>query len=419
MLGGKTNIETKHGIGNIMCPTCENKWGDLGFPESDDDTHALLPEAREKYDKLKANKEKTKGFLGCVTSFSISCFKERGKAKDDLNAFWEGQKSDPGYQRRKLDMSPKQFKEYKELEAKRRSSKNRRDWEEFNSVSKKMRELEQNANQFKFRRLMARIFKANRRQAVAPVVTKTDLFVDTLDDLIASSNDAKEIVAESKVMQQLLQSTNIDKLLVNNFVEDAMKVAASTIYMKQSQKIGGYEVCPIVLQNAEYKQSINRLLEQLEFKHNVDPSSSTYTGPASYRLGTCGAPKYFNFAGVTRVDYYPPKYCIPEPNIPITVESLYTSIPDLTPKLDVRYDKKNRRLSSLVDCTGGDCNYLKDKCDITMFNYVVKQNNRKLYTIDVTGLTYVITPLCAFDERKQDSNFRSLFYDSKLAANGS
>ena len=54
-----------------------------------------------------------------------------------------------------------------------------------------------------------------------------------------------------------------------------------------------------------------------------------------------------------------------------------------------------------------------------MFNYVVKQNNRKLYTIEVTGLTYVITPLCAFDERKQDSNFRSLFYDSKLAANGS
>ena len=127
------------------------------------------------------------------------------------------------------------------------------------------------------------------------------MFVDTLDDLIASSDDAKEIVAEAKVMQQLLQSTNIDKLLVNNFVEDAMKVAASTIYMKQSQKIGGYEVCPIVLQNAEYKQSINHLLEQLEFKHNADPSRSTYMGQPP--MISTYVPKYFIF--VTRVDYYP------------------------------------------------------------------------------------------------------------------
>ena len=431
----KHSILTKHGQGNFLCPECENKWKDLDFPTSNDETHALTHDQRAQYDELVAEKERTKSLFGCAVRASVSCFQERAIAKENYNNFMENIEADEEYQRRKLDMSPAQFNEYKSLEAQLENLRGLRNRNEKRRVLRQMRDLRNNANQFQFKRVMSSIVNMSRKKKPVallkrigispspPVITKKMMFADTLENLVASSKTANDMVQEAKIMQQLLAATDVDVVLVDNMVEDAMKTAASTKYMKDPQNIEGYNVCPVVLQYNNYKKSINDLLKQLESSSTVDPNSNRYKGPTSYRSGTCGVPKFLNFNGVNRIDYYPPKFCVPdvtEDGAPIIVENIYSSKQNVAaPTFNVEFDTENHRLSSILDCTSENCNIFKTSCNDGSFNYLVKQNGRNLYTIEISGLTYVITPLCAFDERKQGSKFRSLFYDSKLAANGS
>ena len=169
------------------------------------------------------------------------------------------------------------------------------------------------------------------------------MFADTLENLVASSKTANAMVQEAKIMQQLLAATDVDVVLVDNMVEDAMKTAASTKYMKDPQNIEGYNVCPVVLQYNNYKKSINDMLKQLESSSTVDPNSNRYKGPTSYRRGTCGVPKFLNFNGVNKIDYYPPKYCVPdvtEDGAPIIVENIYSSKQNVAvPTFNVEFDK--------------------------------------------------------------------------------
>ena len=85
-----------------------------------------------------------------------------------------------------------------------------------------MRDLRNNANQFQFKRVMSSIVNMSRKKKPVallkrigispspPVITKKMMFADTLENLVASSKTANDMVQEAKIMQQLLAATDVD-----------------------------------------------------------------------------------------------------------------------------------------------------------------------------------------------------------------